>query len=66
MLDQVRDRIRLKLYSFRTERSYTSWIRRFILFHNKRHPNNMGKTEIENLVVFIAEQGGNSAAAKSR
>ena len=37
-LDQVRDRIRLKNYSYRTEKSYISWIKRFILYHNKRHP----------------------------
>lgn len=43
LLDQVREKIRLKHYSIRTEDSYVSWIRRFILFHNKRHPLEMGK-----------------------
>jgi hypothetical protein len=38
-LDQVRDALRLKHYSIRTENSYVAWIRRYILFHNKRHPN---------------------------
>jgi uncharacterized protein YfbU (UPF0304 family) len=38
LLDRVRNRIRVKGYSIRTEQSYVSWIRRFILFHNKRHP----------------------------
>jgi integrase len=47
LLDLVRQRIRLKGYSIRTEKSYTQWIRRFIFFHNKRHPKLMGKTEIE-------------------
>ncbi len=47
LLDKVRVRIRLKGYSIRTEKSYVSWIKRFILFHNKRHPQEMGKPEIE-------------------
>ncbi len=47
LLDMVRHRIRLKGYSIRTEKTYTDWIRRFILFHDKRHPKDMGKKEIE-------------------
>ena len=46
LLDQVREVIRLKHYSIRTEEAYVSWIRRFILFHNKRHPREMGSREI--------------------
>ena len=45
LLDQVRDAIRLKYYSYRTEETYVQWIRRYILFHNKRHPNEMGTPE---------------------
>ncbi len=41
----VRDALRLKHYSIRTEDSYVNWIRRYILFHNKRHPNEMGSAE---------------------
>jgi hypothetical protein len=47
LLDRVRDAIRLKHYSTRTEQSYVTWIRRFILFHDKRHPIQMGSPEIE-------------------
>ena len=47
LLDKVRQCIRLKGYSIRTEKSYASWIKRFILFHGKRHPQDMGKPEIE-------------------
>ena len=47
LLDKVRQSIRLKGYSIRTEKSYVSWIKRFILFHDKRHPQDMGKPEIE-------------------
>ena len=38
LLDQVREAIRVKHYSYRTEQTYVQWIRRYILFHNKRHP----------------------------
>ena len=47
LLDKIRQFIRLKGYSIRTEKSYISWIKRFILFHDKRHPQDMGKPEIE-------------------
>jgi len=42
LLDQVRDLIRLKHYSIRTEQSYIPWIKRYIYFHKKRHPKDMG------------------------
>lgn len=45
LLDQVREAIRRKHYSIRTEKAYVSWIKRYILFHHKRHPNEMGSTE---------------------
>lgn len=42
LLEQVSDVIRLKHYSYKTEKSYVNWIKRYILFHNKRHPREMG------------------------
>ncbi len=51
LLHQVRDRLRLKHYSIRTERSYTGWIKRYILFHNKKHPKDMGEREIEQFLT---------------
>ena len=54
LLDRARYRIRLKGYSIRTEQSYVSWMRRFILFHNKRHPQDMGKCEIEAYLTHLA------------
>jgi len=54
LLDQVRDVIRLKHYSIRTEEAYVSWIRRYILFHNKRHPREMGSREIEAFLTHLA------------
>ena len=47
LLDEVRNRIRTKHYSRRMEESYTHWIKRFILFHHKRHPREMGAAEVE-------------------
>ncbi len=47
LLDRVRDKIRLKHYSIRTEQSYVQWVRRFILHHDKRHPAEMGAVEVE-------------------
>ncbi len=54
LLDQIRDRIRLKHYSRRTEDVYVDWAKRFILYHNKRHPQEMGKQEIEAFLTWLA------------
>jgi len=54
LLDRVREAIRLKHYSIRTEESYVSWIRRYILFHNKRHPLEMGVPEIQAFLTHLA------------
>jgi len=51
LLNQVRDRIRVKHYSIRTKTQYVQWIKRFILFHNKRHPKEMGGAEVEAFFV---------------
>jgi len=54
LLDRVRQAIRLKHYSIRTEEAYVNWIKRFILFHNKRHPKDMGAPEIETFLTHLA------------
>jgi integron integrase len=54
LLDQVRYVARLKHLSFRTEQSYSHWIKRFILFHNKRHPALMAETEIRHFLSHLA------------
>ena len=54
LLDQIRHRIRYKHYSIRTERAYVDWARRFILFHGKRHPRDMGATEVEAFLTYLA------------
>jgi len=57
LLDQVRDTLRLKHYAYRTEETYVQWIRRYILFHNKRHPREMGNTEVEAVLTHLAVEG---------
>jgi integrase len=57
LLDQVRDLMRTKHLSIRTEKAYCSWIRRFILFHHKRHPAEMGRNEIEAFLTHLAVHG---------
>jgi integron integrase len=54
LLDEVRERIRVKHYSRRTERAYVGWIRRFILFNDKRHPRDMGAAEVEAFLTHLA------------
>ncbi len=54
LLDQVRGIIRLKHYSIRTEHAYVSWIKRYIFYHDKRHPKDMGKREIESFLSHLA------------
>ena len=54
LLDQVREVMRFKHISIRTEQAYTLWIRQFILFHNKRHPRGMGAAEISAFLTHLA------------
>lgn len=54
LLDQVREVMRYHHYGLRTEEAYTYWIKQFILFHNKRHPKDMGKSEIEMFLSYLA------------
>src|SRR5216683_2120811 len=57
LLDRAREIIRLKHYSIRTERAYLNWMRRYILFHHKRHPQEMGPAEIEAFLTHLAMAG---------
>ena len=54
LLDIVRDKIRFKHYSMKTEKSYTGWIKQYIFFHNKKHPIEMAKPEIEAFLTHLA------------
>ena len=54
LMDRIRYILRRKHYSIRTEKAYLSWIRCYILFHNKRHPKEMGVPEIEAYLTHLA------------
>ena len=54
LLDRVRAAIRVRQYSYATEKAYTDWVRRFILFHNKQHPAELGKEAIEAFLTHLA------------
>ena len=66
LLNQVRDKIRLKHYSIRTEQAYTDWIRRFILYHQKRHPEEMGAVEVEQFLTHLAVAGKVSVSTQNQ
>ncbi len=66
LLEAVRQRIRLKHYSHRTEKSYFHWIRRFVLFHNRRHPRELGKPEIEAFLTHLAVDRKVSASIQNQ
>ena len=66
LLNRVRDKIRLKHYSIRTEQAYTDWIKRFVLFHKKRHPTNMGAAEVEEFLTHLAVAGKVSASTQNQ
>jgi len=54
LLDQLRDRLRVKHYSIRTEDAYLDWVRRYIRFHNKQHPRNLGANALEKFLTHLA------------
>lgn len=66
LLDQVRRELRTRHYSLRTEKSYIGWIRRFILFHRKRHPREMGGPEVEAFLSHLAVNRNVAAATQNQ
>jgi Phage integrase, N-terminal SAM-like domain len=61
LLDQVREVLRMKHYSLRTEQAYVDWIKRYIVLHNKRHPADMSEAEIRAFISDLAS--GKSVSA---
>jgi integron integrase len=66
LLDRVREACRLRHYSLRTEEAYVAWIKRFILFHNKRHPLEMGAAEINAFLTDLAVARHVSASTQNQ
>jgi integron integrase len=66
LLDQVRQAIRTRHYSYMTEKAYVHWIKRFIFFHNKRHPGEMGEAEIGRFLSSLATDSHVSASTQNQ
>ena len=66
LLDQVRQIIRIKHYSLRTEESYVNWIKRFIFFHDKKHPKEMREKEIGQFITHLAKDKKVSASTQNQ
>jgi integrase len=66
LLDLVREKLRVKHYAIRTEQTYVDWIRRFILFHDKRHPKDLGAPEVEAFLTHLAVAGKVAASTQNQ
>jgi site-specific recombinase XerD len=66
LFDRVREAARVRHYSRRTERAYVAWIRRFIFFHGKRHPAEMGAPEITKFLSSLAVEGNVAASTQNQ
>ena len=66
LLDQVRDTVRRKHFSLRTEQTYVHWIKRFILYHGKRHPREMGATEVTAFLNHLARERRVASATQNQ
>jgi integrase len=66
LLERMREKIRLKHYSIRTESAYLDWVRRFILFHAKRHPAKMGAAEVEAFLTHLAVHRNVAASTQNQ
>jgi len=66
LLAVVRDKSRARHFSYRTEQAYIGWIKRFILYHGKRHPNEMGAAEVEAFLTHLAVERGVSASTQNQ
>jgi integron integrase len=66
LLDRLRRHVRLLHYSIRTEEAYAHWVRRFVLFHKKRHPSEMGTDEVRHFLSHLANEGRVSASTQNQ
>jgi integrase len=66
LLDRLRAQIRLRHFSSRTEEAYSGWVRRYIVFHGMRHPDQMGDVEIREFLSFLAVQRNVAASTQNQ
>ena len=65
-LEEVRSAVRVRHYSLRTEDAYLGWVKRFILFHGKRHPGEMGEAEVGAFLTDLAVRGRVAPATQNQ
>jgi integron integrase len=66
LLDRVREAARVRHLSYRTEQAYVAWVKRFVLFHDKRHPRHMGKNEVEAFLTHLAVERQVAASTQNQ
>jgi integron integrase len=66
LLDRLRNKIRVKHYSIRTEHAYVDWVKRFVVFHRMRHPKDMGPEEVEGFLTYLAVDGQVAASTQNQ
>lgn len=66
VLDEMKNIMRIKHYSLHTEKSYVRWVRRYIYFHNKRHPDEMGALDVERFLSYLAVEDNVSASTQNQ
>jgi len=66
LLQRVRDAVRVRHYSIRTEEAYAFWVRRYVLFHRKRHPVEMGEAEVSEFLTSLALQHKVAASTQNQ
>jgi len=66
LLERMRIHLRTQHYSIRTEQAYVDWARRFILFHKKRHPQEMGAAEVEAFLSYLAVERQVAASTQNQ
>ena len=66
LLDQVREALRVHHYSFRTEEAYVQWVKRYVLFHNKRHPSELGERDVSAYLTHLASVKNVAASTQNQ
>ena len=66
LLDQMRNVMRIKHYSLKTEKSYIQWVRRYSYFHNKQHPDNMSALDVQKFLNYLAVEQNVSASTQNQ
>jgi len=66
LLDELRRQVRLRHYSYRTEQAYVGWVRRYVVFHGRRHPSELGAAEVESFLSHLASVRNVASATQAQ